>query len=166
MIARVILLALSLVNGQDVSLYIENLGPSELGVFFGGDMFIDRDLTVRDYFYEKFVDKVPPATYVQHDTFNGHSFVVRTADFQTRIRVNIEQGPSREHPYKITFINLSADNDLPQVELRHSTSGFVWIEGTEHVVHNTALHHPFDIRNSKREPVMRFILRPPSKGEL
>ena len=74
-------------SGHGVSLYMENLGNADLGVFFAGDSSIDRPFTVRDYTYERLIDKIPSDNWVMHDTFVGHSFIIRSNDFQTRIKV-------------------------------------------------------------------------------
>lgn len=164
--ATIFALSCALALGQDVMLYIENLAKPDLGVYWGGAADLERPLEARDYYYEKLVDTVPKEHFVSHETYVGHAFIIRSADFRIRIRVIVEQGQSAQRPFKLTFINLSADDEDPQVELKHSSSGYVWIEGTEHVSHDTALHHPFDIRDNRRVPIMRFILRPLGKTEL
>jgi hypothetical protein len=164
-------LAFSEVATKEVGLKVENPGSSTLGLYFAGDISTpnDREMLARDYYYEKLTDTIPPKYMVTHNTHTTHGFIIRSADFLTRIRVHIEASDDKsgKRPYKITFINLSADNENAAVELKHSNSGYVWIDGTQYVSHDTALDHMFEIRDAIRTPVIRLWLVDPSeKGEL
>ena len=87
---------LALANGAlaqiPVNMYVENLGSarfgSTLGVYWNGDAEIGRPLTARDYYYERLIDTIPGDSYVQHATFLGHSFTIRSSDFKTRVKVS------------------------------------------------------------------------------
>ena len=55
---------------------------------------------------------------------------------------------------------------MPQIELKHSNSGYMWIEGTHAVTHDTDVNHIFEIRDSKKRPLIHISVSHPIKGEL
>lgn len=139
----VLSLLFSLAAAGEVAVRIENLGSSALGLFWCGAAI--SNMTARDYFYEKWRGTIESGSVIVHNTHTQHSFIVRSADFKTRVRVFIDDGDNiYEHPYRLLFTNLSADDesdDGPQLELKQSTSGYRWIEGTHSVASFTDTNH-------------------------
>jgi hypothetical protein len=90
--------------------------------------------------------------------------VVRSADFKTRVRVTLGKAPEdgSGNPYQIEIWNLASGDrggDEP-IELNHSGSGYIWIDGGMMVAHYTDVLHPFVIRNANKEPVFTITLNP------
>ena len=77
---------LAVAAAQELSLHVENLGPTNLGVFWNGDLSIDRELTSRDHAYERLVDVIKPKFHNTHTAYIGHSFIFRTADLEHRVK--------------------------------------------------------------------------------
>merc|ERR1711865_274978 len=152
---------IAMASAAQIDLRVENPGDATLGMFWNGDMnhveAKDYTFKVQDYYFEQLVDSVPPASFVRHNTFDGHAFTVRSSDFFHRIRVRVASTGDKTRPWRLTFINLS--NEDP-VELKASDSSFVWIEPGQYVAHNTDTDHIFEIRNNKKVPVIRFSLTP------
>ena len=102
----------------------------------------------------------------------GSSLIIRSADLQTRIRIEIhaaaDEISSGGNPYVISMFNMAyADRpELNPVELQHSNSGYIWIEGGHVVSHNTDVNHPFIIRNTKKQVVFTATLNFLDKEEL
>jgi len=123
-------------------------------------------LEARDYVYEKLVDVLMPEYMNSHVFYFGSAFVLRSEDMTTRVKVFIDKSDDATRPYRITIVNLSADDDKPQVELKHSKSGYVWIEGTHSVTHDTDKLHPFEIRDGNRNPILSVAIQTLEKTEL
>lgn len=150
-------------NSPDGTLLFTNTGHSTLGVYWNGNIDIGKELTGRDYLYEKLVDVLKPDYWNTHTAYFGHSFIVRSADMKTRVKIVFEKGTDRN--YKLSVLNLSADDNEHAVELKHGKSGFLWIEGTHVVSQDTDEYHTFEIRDAKREPLVSFSVRPYSDKE-
>lgn len=86
----------------------------------------------------------------------------RGADLSTRVLVNFTSSDEDpERPYVIGFYNLALGDrpgDKP-IELKHSDSGFIWIDGGHLVAHTTAAFHTFTIRNTDKEDVFSVTLQ-------
>ena len=85
----------------------------------------------------------------------GSSFVIRSADLSTRIRVNFDLNEDPDRPFSLGIVNLSVDDrhgPFP-VELQHSNSGFVWVDPGEVVTHMTAENHVFTVRDKSKHEV-------------
>jgi hypothetical protein len=97
------------------------------------------------------------------------SLVLKSADFKTRVLVEFLSSPDEPgNPYRMSFYNLALGDrtgDDP-VELKHSNSGYIWIEGGHMVSHFTSENHPFTIFDVKKHPVFTVTLQPPRKDEL
>jgi len=165
---NILWLALAAVSyAQDASIIFANKGPSNLGIFWGGDLSINRELNARDWAYEKKVDFLEPGSSNSHDTNFGHAFIVRSADMKIRFKVILDgKSQDKDRPIRLTFTNLAADDMNPEVELKHSDSDYLWIEGTHSVTHDTGTGHTFQIRDNNRVPIFDITLRDPVKAEL
>jgi hypothetical protein len=93
----------------------------------------------------------------------GTGLILRSSDFKTRVRVEVTQSKdSPGNPYLVSFFNLASGDrggDEP-VELQHSNSGYIWVDGGKKVAHNTDVNHPFVIRNAEKQIVFTFTLNP------
>jgi len=160
-------LSCTTIVAQDAKLLVTNLSPdNRLGVYWGGNLKDTKELNPRDYAYEKLVDVLMPEYMNSHVFYFGAAFILRSEDMTTRIKVFIDKSDDPARPYRLTIINLSADDTKPQVELKHSKSGFVWIEGTHSVTHETDKEHQFEIRDNKHNPIMSVAIQTLDKSEL
>jgi hypothetical protein len=59
------------------------------------------------------------------------SLLFRSADMKTRIQVEFGASGDVERPYRIAFHNIAHGDrgGARAVELKHSDTGFIWIEG-------------------------------------
>ena len=68
---------------------------------------------------------------------------------------------TNNYPYAIYFKNLMLETDQAgnpkQMELKHSTSGYLWLEAGHHDVQMTGPHHPFEIRD--RDKVLMLTVQ-------
>lgn len=83
--------------------------------------------------------------------------------------IKFEHAPNEKvNKYKLSFYNLAYGDrggEKP-VELKHSNSGYIWIEGGHHVTHWTSENHPFTFYDVNKKIVYSVKVRPPSKEEL
>jgi hypothetical protein len=128
------------------TLTILNQGYDDFGVFFIGEP---------DENFERKVGIVEMNQQLNQNTNLDHGFTIRTTDMEVRLGVRIHEGEGAEFPYKICINNLSHD-DQASVELQHSSSGFVWIDGGQSVCHLTDIRHEFTIRTYKKNEVVSF----------
>lgn len=114
------------------------------------------------------VQVIAPGTNAREAIRFDTGLVLRSSDFKTRVRVEISKAPEEEangNSYSISIFNLAAGDrggDQP-IELQHSTSGFIWIDGGMAVSHFTDVMHPFVIRNVDKTVVMTITLNPTEK---
>lgn len=66
-----------------------------------------------------------------------------------KVTANDEEEHLPHQPYKLGFMNLMHEGG--KVELKHSTSGFVWLDSGEHIEHMTDVRHEFELRNLEHE---------------
>ena len=101
----------------------------------------------------------------QREAINlGSSIILRSGDLRTRVKVEVnaaqDEISSGGNPYVISIFNM-AYADRPEsspVELQHSNSGYIWIEGGHVVSHNTDVNHPFIVRDSKKQVAFTITL--------
>ena len=70
------------------------------------------------------------------------------------------------YPLKIAFKNVMRDVPLQPVELKHSSSGYLWIGAGESVVHVTDINHPFELRDAKHKSQVTVRLQLPGHDEM
>ena len=116
------------------------------------------------------VQMVAPDGRMVEGTTLGSSFIFRAADMRSRVRVHIDRNldpdpvGSTKRPYQLTFYNLAygdRDGDYP-VELQHGQSGYLWLEGSHYVAHNTMAGHKFTIRDANHQDLFSVLLFDPS----
>lgn len=105
-----------------------------------------------------------PGTNQREAVTLGSSIILRSADLKTRVRVEVnaalDEISSGGNPYILSIFNM-AFADRPEsspVELQHSNSGYIWIEGGHVVSHNTDVNHPFVVRDTQKQDVFTITL--------
>lgn len=139
-------------------------GASKLGIFYQGDQN-DKDL---DTEVEAFKGWVQPYSRNTQLMQTGEGFVVRSVDFELRIKVivwkNTDYKSSAERPYKITLKNCVMD---AAVELKSSEKGgYKWIDEGAYVTQLTDVQHDFEFRDSSGETLLAIRLFPAEVDEL
>lgn len=89
------------------------------------------------------------------------AFVFRSSDMMTRIRVDIKYGtgdPSR--PYTLKFHNLALHDrgGSKPVELKHGSSGYIWIDGGKDALQFTDVGPKFTIFDYTKKSVFSVTL--------
>ena len=89
--------------------------------------------------------------------------ILRSSDFENRVRIEVSNtNEGSGNPYLITAYNLACGDrggDSP-IELQHSNSGYIWIDGCKKVGHFTDVMHPFTFRSSDKEMIFTITLHP------
>lgn len=145
------------VGASNVILEVRNDGYDNFGVFFVGDKQWDEPGVQ----LERLVAFVPQGQTIYQSTHFQHGFVVRTSNMEIRMKVVIDEGENEDYPFKISFFNLSHD-DNAAIELKHGESGYIWIDGGNFITHMTGTHHQFTINAFDKSPVVTFSLQHPS----
>lgn len=112
---------------------------------------------------------VKPTELAYEGVLYETSLLFRSQDFHTRVLVKFHAAPEEpDNPYRMSFFNLAFGDrgGDKSVELKHSTSGFIWIEGGHVVSHYTGENHIFTIRNGALKDVFSVKLLPPRHDEL
>jgi len=172
-----VLLALALAAGKDilVTFGVPSNSKHSVGLYWTGNPDSPRISTIKPWFgnsdaVEMLVQLIEPGLTQSEQAFAGSSFVVRSADLTTRVRVTISHNKSadRDRPYTIAIVNLSVEDRLGPfpIELQHSTAGFVWIDPSDVVEHVTGPNHIFTVRDKKKQPVFSVTINGPVTGEL
>jgi hypothetical protein len=138
-----------------LTIQVENEGYDNFGLFYVGDTSnpdsqMKSDLLIR---------VMESDDVLVQDTFFGHVFAIRTTDMRIRLNVIVGQGEG-ERPFKITFENLSQD-DNGALELQQLDNGYAWIDGGQAVSHLTDENHRFTIRSDKKIAIATFVLHHP-----
>jgi hypothetical protein len=156
----VVLLAFAIASAQIIA-NIEAGKNQDLGVYFPGDKDANHDV-FRINQKENLLTTVAKTKNKREAVKFGTSLVIRTADFKTRVRLDFAQSSEAGNPYVLAFYNLASgdrDGDDP-LELQHSNSGFIWIDGGKRVAHNTDINHPFVVRDVDKKILFTITLQP------
>merc|ERR1712086_718279 len=139
-------------------------GGQDLGIFYVGN----HSLHLGGHVEEQPVDyEVLSGEGSNHEMMLDHAFEIRSADFQFRAKVAVfenhaDDADKTAHPYVIYFKNLMIEDDAAgvqkQMELKHSDSGFIWIEAGHHTIQMTGAHHPFEIRTGE-DKKLQFLVQ-------
>lgn len=95
------------------------------------------------------------------------SFVIRSSDLRNRFRIKFGNNPGfkddPERPYSIQIVNLaSADREETHpLELKHSNSGYEWVDPSEYSLHYTDINHYFTVRDSANLPLLDIVIHGP-----
>lgn len=113
---------------------------------------------------------VEPNNTVYEGAIFNTSLTIKSSDFKTRVRVDFtdESAEKPEQPFGLSFHNLVLNDrhSNEPVELKHSTSGYVWIDPGHVVAHYTAENHPFTIYDSDKKEIFTVVVAHPVKDEL
>jgi hypothetical protein len=95
------------------------------------------------------------------------SLRLQTTDLKYRAYIHADNNPDPEavstHPWSLCVMNPMHDDE--KIELKHSNTGYVWIEPGQMVCHITDHSHPFELRNVAKEPIAEIVVKDP-KDEL
>merc|ERR1712232_353907 len=148
---------------------IFSAGETPIGVYYIGDEKLAQDGNVakQSADYEKYLGSAPANGDIgQLATFNS-AFVVRSSDFKWRAKIVVWQNTDNDkagYPYLLTFKNIMLDDGTEhaansQMELKHSTGGYVWIPPNEAVTHKTDVIHTFELRDESKKLRFKVFLK-------
>ena len=95
------------------------------------------------------------------------SFVIRSSDLRNRFRVKFGKNPEGandpERPFSIQIVNLASSDreETHPLELKHSNSGYEWIDPSEYALHYTDINHYFTVRDSANKPLIAMVIHGP-----
>lgn len=151
----------------DLRMQLHNLADQNVGVFFTGNETVARSGLVneQDPDFETLTEVLQPHATSTHTIHHHHGFMLRTADMQHRFKVAIfpnDEGDSElaDFPHKLVVKNVMLDEPVKQIELKHGSSGYVWIEPGHEVTHKTGHGHAFEIRDKQNAPLVSVTLGP------
>jgi len=150
-------------KGHDLNVIFKAKKMS-LGVYFVGNATLHNEGLERpDYEILKLV--IPQNSEMASTSRFDHAFVVRGSDFKFRVKVIVTENTDKKtegdkivHPYEFTIKNIAFRGD--PVELKHSSSGFIWIEGGKQVTHMTDPFHEFTLRDGEKDELLSIVLKP------
>lgn len=133
-------------------------GTTKLGLFYQGDQ-TDKALDLET---DHFKDFVAPGARNTQLMQTGEGFIVRSADFDLRIKVivwkNTEHKTKDEYPYKLTLKNLRMD---AAVELKLSdTGGYTWIESGTYITQLSDVEHDYEFHDNSGNTMLTIRLFP------
>ena len=112
---------------------------------------------------ENLLSILTPGQESWENVYPGSAFVIRSADMTTRARitVNLSSADDADRKYTLKIVNLAMeDRSGPYpLEVKHSDSGFLWIDPSEYMEHQTGENHPFEVRDRAHNPVFRITIR-------
>merc|ERR1712166_14671 len=157
-------------TGPKVGIKFE-AGPNPIGIFYVGNQTeAFQGLTQKPEYmsggfsehgdYEALAGVIPANGDLDQKMFLHHAFVVRSDDFKFRAKVAVfpNEEQSDKWPYVMYFKNLMTENPPKQMELKHSSSGYLWIPPTQHIAHRTGTHHTFEVRDQEKELIFKVTL--------
>merc|ERR1711865_894956 len=169
MLPVLLLLASSAVLAARPKIFFQ-AGEQDIGIFYVGNhsLALAGQVNEQAVDYESFVGMLPAGKGQNHEFMLDHAFEIRSADFKFRAKVVVFKTHDNEmeltsFPYSIVFKNLMLErtedglNSKP-MELKHSSSGYQWIESGHHFVQATGPHHPFELRNRDKQLMVTIQL--------
>ena len=106
-----------------------------------------------------------PGKMTRIDAMDHAEFVIRSQDlkFRAKVQVNKNQDAKTQkaHPYELTFRNLMMEEEHG-FELKHSSSGYVWVSPDTKVTHMTDHSHIFDLRDKTHAVVASIMIEGPN----
>jgi len=155
---------------HSVYISITNDGKSDLGVFFAGNETERRYppappdgeiIVIQNSDFEALTEVLGPGENTRHGTHFDHAFIIRTADMQFRAKITVFKGDDR--PYVLSFKNIMSEHpngeDDPHMELKHSNTGFVWINPEKEESHGTDADHDFQLRDKGSNAICTIRLK-------
>ena len=170
--------AAALGNEILVTFGVPSSSKHSAGLYWAGNDKSPRISTVKPWFgnsdsVELLVNVMGVGSTQSEQVFSPTSFVIRSADLTSRMRVTIgfnDKGGKldKDRPYTISFVNLSVEDrhgPFP-LELQHSNAGYVWIDPSEVVEHITGPNHIFTVRDKQKQAIFSVIVNGPVAKEL
>lgn len=158
-----------------VTFGVPNDARHQVGLYWTGSASTPRISSIKPWFgnsdaQELLVSVLGPSSTQSEQVVPGTSFVIRSADLTSRVRVTIGENKASDsdRPYTISFVNLSVEDrhgPFP-LELQHSNAGFIWIDPADVVEHITGQNHVFTVRDKSKSPVFSVTILGPAKREL
>merc|ERR1719345_503263 len=124
-------------------------GGQDLGIFYVGNhsLHLGGHVEEQPVDYEVLSGVVRAGEGNNHEMMLDHAFEIRSADFQFRAKVAVFENHADD-----------AAGVQKQMELKHSDSGFIWIEAGHHTIQMTGAHHPFEIRTGE-DKKLQFLVQ-------
>merc|ERR1712232_1232001 len=89
--------------------------------------------------------------------------------YRAKITASLNNDPSEKErklrPWSLEFKNMMMEDEY-SLELKHSTSGYVWVLPGTQVLHQTDFDHFFDLRDKKKEIVCQLSVEHPDYDPL
>merc|ERR1712192_52489 len=107
-----------------------------------------------------------PGAMLRVEVKPNSSVYLRTTDMKYRVKMTMslnEDSSEKERkmrPWTLTFKNMMMETEYG-CELKHSTSGYVWILPGTSVLHQTDFDHFFDLRDKNRDVVAQVSVEHP-----
>ena len=131
-----------------------------------------KKASLRSYFgssdeSEVFLRVMKPGEYQSESIRLDASFVIRSADMRNRFRVKFGKNPEGENdperPYSIQIVNLASSDreETHPLELKHSNSGYEWIDPSQYSLHYTDVNHYFTVRDSANMAFIAMVIHGP-----
>merc|ERR1712007_91765 len=115
--------------------------------------------------HEELIGEIEQGETTARLAMDNHTFVVRSSDMKFRAKivtmVNHEPESNDMHPFKLRFKNIMLEGT--PMELKLSTSGYVWLDPGHALEHLTDVFHNFDLRDKANTPIVSVHLLMPRK---
>jgi hypothetical protein len=163
LIVTLIVAFCAMVAAYDATVVIQSGEDHRVGVYFPGEKNLDHEI-YSETTPEHLLAVMNSATHIRENVNLGTGFVLRSSDLRTRVRVVIKANPDKKdkkRPFALSFYNLAYGDRgrAVPVELQHSKSGFIWIDGGHVVTHVTDFHHVFTIRDGEKNMVFSIAVQ-------
>lgn len=177
MIVLCVLLMLAVAAGSEilVTFGVPDDSKHPIGIYWAGANDAPRISKLKPWFgssdsAELLVTVLSPGRTQSEQVFSGSSFVIRSADLTSRVRVTFSKNSAkdRERPYSISLVNMAVEdrNGPFPLEIQHSTGGYVWVDPAEVVEHITGPNHIFTVRDKAKKPVFSVSINGDVKADL
>merc|ERR1712007_15659 len=118
--------------------------------------------------HEAYLGEMPKGGRMGLVSHDNHTFIVRSTDMKFRAKVvaqlNRDTETNLHYKYILTFKNIM--NEGKAMELKHSSSGYLWLEPGQQTKHRTDAYHDFELRDNDRQPMFSVEPMEPSESEL
>merc|ERR1712086_760784 len=145
-------------------------GDSTIGVYYIGNetALSAGDISAQKVDMEILAGVLGPNKQMMHTSYFDHAFVVRSSNMHFRAKVAVYKNTdeAQKYPYTIQFKNLMLEDPPQHMELKHSTSGYIWVPPGQRISHRTDVNHDFTLRDMDRKPVLTVRLnRSPERDD-
>jgi len=171
----VLLFALAKANEILVTFGVPQDSKHPVGIYWAGAPDAPRISKLKPWFgssdsTELLVNVISPGRTQSEQVFSGSSFVIRSSDLTSRIRVTISKnnGKDRERPFTISLVNMAIEdrNGPFPLEVQHSNAGYIWVDPGDVVEHITGPNHIFTVRDKTKKSVFSVSINGHAKADL